>query len=210
MFGIYYAPQIGTGTEEDPFRSLLNDFIDVQVGEWFDEIDNPARRFSICVVSASQTTHNSIGADIRCTLLIPTLAGNQEDLRTLLNTSFSSFSVGWRNAAQAKLEELGVSTTWITGTNTLRDVIRYILRTHFFAQIADGKGNNQVKSFLTRNLDSTIGSLSTQERNAAKDWMQERGLATGWITNGSTVRQVIHFVLENLGFGNIKLTNEVF
>src|SRR5512147_2193644 len=65
LIRFYIAPQGGSGTDADPYRSILNDLIDIQVGDWFDEIDNPARRISICCVHASQATHDRIAADVR-------------------------------------------------------------------------------------------------------------------------------------------------
>jgi hypothetical protein len=53
MKRIYLAPQIGSGTWKDPYRSLLNQFVNIQAGEEFDEVINDARRESLCVVDAS-------------------------------------------------------------------------------------------------------------------------------------------------------------
>ena len=72
---LYHAPQIGSGTEADPYRSLLNDLIDTAAGEWFTEIDHEsvktakdARKLeSVCCVRAGQKTHERIAADPRVT-----------------------------------------------------------------------------------------------------------------------------------------------
>ena len=61
----YVAPQQGDGSHGNPFRSILNDLINISQGDYFQEIDNPARRISICCVHASQATHDAIVADGR-------------------------------------------------------------------------------------------------------------------------------------------------
>ncbi len=54
----YIGPQIGTGTQDDSYRSLFNDYIDIHIGETFDEIDHPLRYISFCCVLAKEETHN--------------------------------------------------------------------------------------------------------------------------------------------------------
>jgi hypothetical protein len=74
---LYRAPQIGSGTIEDPFRSILNELIDTSAGEWFDEIDHESvkdaaevrRLESVCCVRAAQKTHDRIRRDPRVTLI---------------------------------------------------------------------------------------------------------------------------------------------
>lgn len=210
---LYLAPQLGDGSDLNPYRSALNDLIDIEAGDWFDERDNPARHVSICNVHASAATHNNIALDGRAVLLTPIDILDQATLQTVLDAPFSSWPVAFRTAAQDGLEANGVSVAWVTGTNNLRDVIRYLLRGFVFAQMADWDGsarNLQLIGFLQGNLTATVGSLTAQQRNAAKNWMTSKGLDSGWITNANTVRQVIHYVMENLGWGQIPFAKEKF
>jgi hypothetical protein len=207
---LYLAPQRGTGTEDDEVRSILNDLIDITQGDWFDERDNPARRISICSVHASEATHNNIITDGRSVLLTPIDITSQEQFQQVLDTPFSSWPVAWRTAAQNGLEANGISVAWVTGTNTLREVLRYLQITFILGQMADIEGNANLKAFLARNLTATVGSLTAQQRNAAKTWIALKGLDSGWITNATTVRQVLHYVVENLGWGRIRFEKEIF
>lgn len=202
----YLAPQQGTGTFQDPFRSILNDLIDVQAGDSFQEIDNPARRISICCVRASDATHAVISADAR---LLPVSARVADDgLLEHLETLFNSLpGIG---ALKTALEARGISTSWISGSNNVRDGLRYLMRVFSIAQIADGMGNAHVKTIIAQNLDSTVGDVAPAVRNGVKNWMQAKGLATGWITNSTTVRQVIHFIVENLGIGRLRMSGQEF
>lgn len=206
----YLAPQRGTGTDADPYTSILNDLIDITQGEGFDEIDHPARRYSICTVTASQATHDVIAADARVTVITPRTCADAADFRAVLDAPFSSWPQAWRDAARARCETLGINTEWITASNTLRDVIRYLIRQHFFCQIADGGANGNVKALLSANLAATVGDLPAQVRNGVRNWMQARGLAIGWITNSTTIREVVHFVVTTLGFGVAYFGGEAF
>lgn len=206
---IYIAPQIGNGTFEDPFRSLINNYIDVSAGEGFTEIDNPARRYSICAVTAQPITHAAITADPSVISLTP-IDVTAAELAAQLDQLVSSLPLSFRNNVQAALEAHGISFAWVGATNTVRDVFRYLLRVHFFSQMADGEGNANVLAFIRANLDSTVQQLSAAQRNAAKTWMESKGLPTGWITNSTTVRQVIHSIVQDLGFGLISLGGQGF
>jgi hypothetical protein len=202
----YLAPQQGTGTILDPIRSILNDFINIYADEKFNEIDNPARKISICCVHASQATHDSIVADGR-SLPIGNLIEDVE-LKTYLNSLISSIP----NVSVLKtvLETYGISTSWLSGSNTIRDGIRYLVRIFATAQIANGEYNANIKDLIGRNLDVTIQNIPAQIRNAVRNWMQGKGLAIGWINNSTTVREVVHFIVENLGFGKLRMSGEEF
>jgi hypothetical protein len=212
----YLAPQI---TEYDPnegenvTRNILNDLIDIHSGDWFSERSNPARHISLCLVHASAAAHNAIIADGRSVLLTPIDILDDATMKQVLDAPFSQWPTAFITAAQNGLEANGISVVWVTSTNSLRDVLRYLLRGFVFAQIADYDGisrNSQLLAFLSKNLTDTVGSLTAQQRAAAKNWMASKGLDSAWITNATTVRQVVHYVIENLGFGKISFERELF
>lgn len=202
----YIAPQIGTGTMEDPFRSLINNYVNVSEGEWFDEIDNPARRISLVCVHAIQATHDTIAADT--SVIAIGNATEEANIKTALDSLISA--IPNVSALKTKLEGIGISTSWYSSDNTVRDGIRYLIRVFSFAQIADGEGNSRIKTFIANNLDTTMNQIPAATRNAASDWMLAKGLATGWITSTTTVRQVLHYVVTNLGFGILRMSSEGF
>lgn len=199
---IYIAPQIGSGMMLDPnpanwsdttgpYRSLLNNLIDILAGDRFDEIDHPARRISICCVEASSATLDLIDADVRVTPVIPVRAADRAALAVILSSPFSSYSLAWRNAARTKLESWGINTKWITGSHTMKDVLRQVVKICSVAQVADGHGQTNVKEFLKENLDTTIANVPTAYRTAASAWLQNKGIDASWITGSTTVRQVV-------------------
>ncbi len=199
----YIAPQQGDGTYLNPYRSIITDYVDFTSGGGVLEMDSPARRISLAYVLATDLEHSNIMADVR---VIPlSLLMDVADLSISLDTDISflpSFDV-----IKTKLEAHGISCTWIT-TNTIRDVIRYIIKLFHITQKFAMKDN--ALTLLKQNLGTTTGTLPVIVRNTIKTWMQNKGLAIGWITNATTVREVLHFILENLGIGKFKMQGVEF
>lgn len=202
----YVAPQQGDGSFLNPYRSILNDFINIHQGDWFDEIDNPARHISICCVHALQTSHDAILADGRA---LPIGSIFDDAQKTVFLNSLIS-SIPNLTALKTSLGSHGISTSWLSGSNTIRDGIRYLIRIFSTAQIADGEGNKNIKDLISRNLDMTVQQIPVAIRNAVRDWMQSKGLAIGWINNATTVREILHFIVSNLGIGKLKMSGEEF
>ena len=203
---IYIAPQIGNGIRGDldpitgfyvwtdstgPYRSLLHKFIDTTAGESFDEIDHPARHVSICTVEARAATLDAIDADSRIIAAIPIRATDRTHLAQILNAPFSSYPLAWRNAARNKLESWGVNTEWITGSHTMKDLLRHIIKQFSVAQVADGHGQSSVKEFLKANLNTQVSAIPADHRNAIRNWLQSKNIDISWITGSTTVREVI-------------------
>jgi hypothetical protein len=200
---IYIAPQIGSGlmlspdpsTWSDttgPFRSILHSFIDVSAGHNFDEIDHPARRISICAVEASAAVLTAIEADARVTPVTYARAADRPALAAILAAPFSSYPLAWRNAARTKLESWGINTEWITGSHTMKDVLRQVIKIFSMCQVANGHGQANVKEFLKGNLDVQVSAIPAAHRQAIGAWLQSRGIDTSWITGTTTVRQVVN------------------
>ena len=78
------------------------------------------------------------------------------------------------------------------------------------AQIADGEGKSEIKQLIANNLDTTVNQVPQAIRTAIKNWMQAKGLAIGWITNATTVREILHFITQNLGIGKLRMSGEDF
>lgn len=204
---LYIAPQQGTGSRFDPYRSIVNDLIDVNAGESFNEIDYPARRYSLVLVMAEDTTHQVIAADSNVTL-VSRLYDDRQALKDDLDSDISSFPSVFVQELNTKLEAGGISTSWISSSNTLRDVIRYLIRVCFISQICYGEVNSNMLDFLRQNLDARVFQIPPAVRQPVKDWMQLRGMAIGWIDNQTTVREIVHFIVMNLGFGLINFDGE--
>ena len=201
MFRIYIAPQIGTGTKQDPIRSIINNFIDIRNGEWFDEYDFPARKYSMIFVFASQATHTLIGNDSQVVIMSGQYE-NKSELKTGLNVLVGDLPPAMKSNVLAKLEAGGVNAGWISNSNTLKQVIRYILL-HFTLSQFTIKDQDLV-DFLKEHLDTTVAHVPLAARIKIKNWMEGRNLDIGWITNQTTTREILHFIINNLGFGVLR------
>ncbi len=190
-----------------PYRSLLNNLINASNGDNFDEIDHPARRISICTVEASSATLDAIETDVRVIPVIPLRATDRTHLATILSAPFSNYPLAWRNAARAKLESWGINTEWITGSHTMKDVLRQVIKIFSVAQVADGQGQSNVKEFLKGNLDVQISAIPVAQRTAIGAWLQNKGIDTSWITGTTTVRQVVATLPANFAalYGRVVL-----
>ena len=203
----YLAPQQGTGTFLDPYRSILNNLIDITQGDWFDEIDNPARHISICCVHTSDATHATIATNAQVITVSPLYADDSQ-LQTGMSTLLSSIpGIG---AIRTKLESNGIDTSWATGSSTIKDAIQYLIRTHSIAQIADGQAFTEVKQFIANNLDTTVGNVSATIRNRVATWMQNHGLDTSWIVGTTTVRQVVAYIINNFSWNKLRMSGQDF
>lgn len=206
----YVAPQLNRVDDMGGYiSSLLNDYIDVTTGESFTEIDNPARLISLCCVTASDATHVAIAADTQVITVSP-LGDDLSDLKTKLDGSLDAIPSVSVSVIKSKLEAVGINMAWVQGSNTIRDAIRYLLRIFIFAQTANGAGDLDIRDFVKNNLDTKVSDVPLTIRNKIKDWMQNRGLAIGWIVSSTTVREILHFIVTNLGFGKFKMNGEEF
>ena len=199
MIRWYISPYSGTGAWNDPWHAAAWDVINPET-EDCTGMNMPQKRQFIVRVRALQATHDRIIAEAKGKPISKLIQEQIEDAE--LETIFSD------SEANENAESEGYSITWVSGNNTLRDVLRYFLRIVVFGQIV--KRNALIKKIFELGLSSTVNALSPAERTAAKDWMVSRGLAIGWITNKTTIREILHFVVMNLGFGKIKVAGKEF
>ena len=204
-FRLYAASMIGVGTRSDPWRNIIFDYIDTSIGEKLSVYDNNNRMFSLCMLQAEDATHTTVLALTEVTLL-SLLASTLPELVGWLDSDWSDLSQAARDTAVARLEtDGGISMAWIGSGNSLRQVFRYALQMHNINQRMRGEHKDQAIAFLQANLATEVKDVSPAIRNDVKDWMQNKGLAIGWITSSTTVRQVTHYIINNLGIGSIKL-----
>lgn len=149
----YLAPQKGTGTFIDPYRSILNDLIDTTLGDWFDEIDNPVRRLSLCCVHASDDVHTGIEKDSRVIPVSP-LYKDEADLKDGMNGIYDLKSID--------LKALGIDKDMVSGT-TLKDILSYIIKVFTVAQVADGKGDQITKTLIASDPMAISGGKTIGE-----------------------------------------------
>ena len=184
------------------WSSLLNDFINVHAGEWFDEVDHPGRHISICCVDALDASHSNMLADSRV-CPVSGLFDSREDIPSGVNSTLDS--VPNISVMKTKLENLGIDTTWITGATSVKQALRFILKLFSISQHLTGKKLLLVRHVLEVSPDLTVTNIPTEKRNAVRNWMENKGLAVDWITGTTTLRQVVNYIMLHLPFGKIRM-----
>ncbi len=141
---IYIAPQIGSGSLKDPYRSILHNYVDVHKGDWFDEIIDPIAKESMCTLYARQVVHDAIYAD-RLTnpgriVYISPLVADDGIKKAKFAGRWDSLSLDFRIAVMEKLEILSIGVKDIEDAVTLKDVLRVIIIKSFEKQRATHNG----------------------------------------------------------------------
>lgn len=173
----------------------------------FEEIVNHTRRLGVCIVDASPATHDAIDANTDITAIGPRFA-DAEAFHDALNTLAVNIpNVG---VLKTKLEDAGINTEWINASHTVRDVIRHAMRVFVVEQILRGEGKGNAIQFLLNNLDTQVSTVPVAARQQVSDWMAEKFINTEWISGTSTVRQVLDYIVLNLGIRQIRIGTEVF
>lgn len=205
----YIAPVLDRIDPEfgDQYKSsLLNDLIDTAQGDGFQEWHMSARSYSLCLVWANAATQAAIAANPDVITASPLFVDNADRIAKM-------GGIANMNAVKARLEAIGLNTEWLTGAETYRDVLRYVVKHFWLGQVVTGRPglvSQDMIDLINAHLTTTVGQIPAQKRNAVKNWMQNRGLATGWIDNATTVRQVVHFILINLNIPSIPTLGDNF
>lgn len=137
MIRIYRAKQIGTGIYTDPYRSVLHDFIDINQGDSFTEIDLPSGRRSICILDARQEVHDAIvlyeKANPGTVNYLSTLHADMAGLRTQYTQDWAGLPLAFRTKAETLLGADGLADF----TGTIGQVFKRVLTKYSQAQKAE-------------------------------------------------------------------------
>lgn len=201
----YYIAPVLERTEagETYWSSLLNDLINIQTGEGFQEWHQDARHYSLCLVWAEDVTHTTIAAHPDVIVASPLFDDDADRVVKMGN-------IANINAVKPRLEAIGLNAEWMTGLETYKDVLRYVVMNYWLGQVCSGRNETHMLTLIQQNLTTQVKDIPAATRNAVQTWMQNRGLATGWITMNTTVRQIIHFILMNLNLPSIKCLKDMF
>jgi len=194
---LYLAPQNGDGTFDSPYRSRLNDYVDVHAGEGFDEFDHPAYHWSLCCVGASEATHAAIIADAQVKPATPELSTTKAALVTLLSQPLSDLPPAWVGNAKTFLESKGVDTSQAAGNTTLKQVLQHLVKTFAMSQQPSPV---EVKTFLGTHLDTL--AVDVPGRQVMASWLANRGIDLSWVTAATTVREIVRYAANNGAFAS--------
>lgn len=188
----YLSPYTGGGSFDNPIHAKCWDYTD-QTQNQCTGTRMPQRQEYLVRVNAPQAIHDAIVANDAGTVISPMYADEAAEA-SALDAEFTDATY------KAAVDGKHYSTSWMTTGNTFRDMLRYVVRMCHLGQRLH-KFGPVVTRVMELGLSSTVADLTAAQRTAVRNWMTNHGLATGWITNGTTIRQVLHFILTNLGFG---------
>lgn len=209
-YNIYLCDRIGDGlSPQTAFSPLLRSYLNTAVGESYHSMDYPQRGKHLVVYSAEPARHVVVQAVSGITRIIPVVSVTKAQLITNLDTALDVlFSVAVLIDLRNELEANGINTAWASGSTTMRELLRYMLRQHTLGQVLHSFPN--AKDFLTAGINNTVASVPVSARNQISSWMVSRGLDTTWITGATLVREVLHYIQQNMNHSLLKFCGEYF
>jgi hypothetical protein len=118
-------------------------------------------------VDLTQAQHDEVMAEFPQTFSFPTGA---------LDRTIASIPANLRTAINNKLTAIDLDTSWITGSHTVRDVLKYIAHTvqmNIWAGVNVGKWLNST---------AVVGDVPSAARQKLNRHLQDCGMDTSWIT----------------------------
>lgn len=170
---IYVMPLTGTGTKVSPRQPKYLSTFASFFWKMFDYGNEPACMVGIIDVDSTTDVALTIHSDCK---------GLPVNLDTAVGAAAS--------VASADLEAFNMPGTWITGSNTWRDVVKFIGAACQFAERFQGDtGGQWFTTGIT--LATTLNTLNTNTRNGLSSAATSFGLSTAGVTGSTTLRQVI-------------------
>jgi hypothetical protein len=193
QYRFYHSPRIGAGTVRDPYRAKICNYI---VGQsdgtnYWDWINN-SKPVRYGLAYCADTIHSLIDADAE----IASISGRLSDLITL--QSYLNGVNLLTPAIHNIIEDDSINLGWLASETTNRQLWRYICKSHVIGQGAKMLASSDVLALLGTSLSVQVNKVPVRIRNAATTWMGTKGLSSAWIDGTTTVRQVLHYIVENI------------
>jgi hypothetical protein len=157
-----------------------------------------------CLAEGSTADHTAAEADAEIEPVGPV----HDDLPAL-NTWLDQ--TGIPQAILDDLEADGYPMDWVVpGVTTRRQVfkalsqgIRIHQRMRGFPGLTKAQRFDALR-FAGRGLTTTVSAIPVTYRNAAEAWMTAHGLDTSWITGSTTLRQVLRYIADTIGWRGLR------
>ena len=211
-YRFYRTRRIGTGglipnpkepgsTTFDAYRSALDTYITIDgTGQAFWDWIHDARPVRYALALCESAKHTILVADPDIQPLSPELS-TVADVTAWLDGLFAPDSA----TAGTILESDGCSIAWTSVGTTRRAVLRYLAHVHVMTQEGRRRKDPDLLRLFSELLESRVNELPIAVRQKIATWMQSKGLDTSWITGTTRLRQVIHFLRENVTWPDLRL-----
>lgn len=138
----YQEPLSGDTVRIPRVGRLIEEAPNVPDGTSWQAIDLPGYEQALVLVEGVQAVQDGIAADRAANpgliaYLSPNGIDTRAQLRTWLQTQLGDLPVEWRQAVRNRLENHGIDLSRFNLSNTVRDVLRYVIRQHLKRQRAD-------------------------------------------------------------------------
>lgn len=94
------------------------------------------------------------------------------------------------NAAKTKLEALKLPADWLTTSTTVGEALKTLARFMLLNQRVEGRTGKSLFD-VSFTPDTTVASLTTNQRNALSGVLTSFGLDTAQVTGTTTLRQIL-------------------
>lgn len=178
----YYITRVlGSGTHEDPYYSELRVYLKEN---WPNEphfikqaIFPNVLLWAVMAYDLSDLAHPDV----------MTLTGIFSFPAGSLDTKVGDLPAAKRLAIRTKLENIGFEFTWANSNTTIREILKYLIRSTQIASWAEVP-----ISAANFNLNKTVGDIPVEARQKIAGHMQDLGVDTSWITLSHTIGEVVH------------------
>lgn len=181
----YICRVIGEGTQDNPWTSELREFI---YAYWPNEphfiyqaIHAPTLMWCIMKYDLSDLAYADVMVNLTGIFDFPAGA---------LDRELSEIPSVKRQAIKTKLEAVGFDFDWATLSNTIRDVLKYLIHSTqlaSWAEIIISSGNFD--------LNKTVADIPLAKRQKVNQHMQDLAIPTGWITLSTTIEEVVRKIM---------------
>lgn len=194
-YKFYRTTVIGTGVLHDGFRSSIDPYITEDgTGNGYWDWINDARPLRYVLASTDSATHTQIAGDSSIKAISPELA-DLAAVQAWLDTAAINDTT-----LTNQFESDGISASWIANQTSRRELWRYVSKLHVMTQDLKRLRNSDSLELFNRALTSTVSQLPAATRTKVASWMQAKGLDTAWVVGGTTVRQVLQYINENINW----------
>jgi len=182
----YICRVIGSGVYDDPYNSELRQYL---VDNWPNEpkflqqvICPEVLMWCIMKYNLSDAAHADVMANLTGIYTFPQGA---------LDRELGSIDPVVRADMRTKLENIGFNFAWATGTNTIRDVLKFLFWSIQLAAWAE-VSITTINSF---DLDTEVRGIPPAKRQNINTHLTDLGINTGWITGPTTMRQIVRRIM---------------
>lgn len=179
----YICRVIGDGSRETPYNSELRQYVQStwQIKFLQQAIYAPYLIWVIMKYDLAQLQHDGVMANVPQLFSFPAGA---------LDRNLSEISTAKRNAIRDKLENIGFDFDWVTGTNTIRDVLKYLFHSTQLASWAQIVISN--KNF---DVNTTVANIPVGARQRIAQHMSNLEIDASWIIGSHTIRDIVTKVM---------------